>query len=84
MVVSLQIGRSLTDTEIAKHARGLIAAADALTAQLGGVKPQSSLQLADDDQRLGRLDLQAAPVLEVTSGALMARMSLASSGWSLK
>jgi DNA-binding IclR family transcriptional regulator len=40
MVVSLQIGRALTDSEIAKHARGLVAAADALTAQLGGTKPQ--------------------------------------------
>jgi DNA-binding IclR family transcriptional regulator len=40
MVVSLQIGRALTDSEIAKHARGLVAAGDALTAQLGGSKPQ--------------------------------------------
>ncbi len=40
MVVSLQIGRALTDSEIAKHARGLVATADALTAQLGGTKPQ--------------------------------------------
>jgi DNA-binding IclR family transcriptional regulator len=39
MVVSLQIGRALTDSEITKRARGLITAADALTAQLGGVKP---------------------------------------------
>lgn len=39
MVVSLQIGRALTDSEIAKHARGLVAAGDALTAQLGGTKP---------------------------------------------
>ena len=39
MVMSLQIGRSLTDPQIAKHARGLIAAADALTARQGGVKP---------------------------------------------
>jgi DNA-binding IclR family transcriptional regulator len=39
MVVSLQIGRALTDAEITKRARGLIAAADALTTQLGGVKP---------------------------------------------
>ena len=38
MVVSLQIGRALTDTEIAKRARGLMATADALTAQLGGVE----------------------------------------------
>lgn len=40
MVVSLQIGRALTDSEIAKHAKGLVATADALTAQLGGAKPQ--------------------------------------------
>lgn len=40
MVVSLQIGRALTDSEIAKHAKGLVASADALTAQLGGTKPQ--------------------------------------------
>ncbi|WP_137146656.1 IclR family transcriptional regulator [Mycolicibacterium sp. CR10] len=38
MVVSLQIGRALTDAEITKRARGLVATADALTAQLGGVK----------------------------------------------
>jgi len=40
MVASLQIGRALTDSEITKHARGLIASADALTAQLGGIKPR--------------------------------------------
>ncbi|CAN5822441.1 helix-turn-helix domain-containing protein [soil metagenome] len=40
MVVSLQIGRALTDSEISRRARGLIAAADALTAELGGVKPE--------------------------------------------
>ena len=40
MVVSLQIGRALTDTEIAKRARRLVATADALTNQLGGVKPR--------------------------------------------
>jgi DNA-binding IclR family transcriptional regulator len=39
MVASLQIGRALTDAEIADRAHGLIAAADVLTAQLGGVKP---------------------------------------------
>jgi len=39
MVLSLQIGRSLTDSQIAKHARGLLAAAGVLTAQQGGVKP---------------------------------------------
>ncbi|BBY57915.1 transcriptional regulator [Mycolicibacterium sarraceniae] len=40
MVVSLQIGRALTDAEIAKHARGLVTAADTLTKQLGGAKPR--------------------------------------------
>lgn len=40
MVVSLQIGRAMTDSEIARHARGLTATADALTAGLGGSKPQ--------------------------------------------
>ncbi|MGV0744392.1 IclR family transcriptional regulator [Mycolicibacterium sp. XJ870] len=39
MVVSLHIGRALTDAEITKRARALVASADALTAQLGGVKP---------------------------------------------
>jgi DNA-binding IclR family transcriptional regulator len=39
MVVSLQIGRALTDTEIAKRARALTAAADVLTSRLGGTKP---------------------------------------------
>jgi DNA-binding IclR family transcriptional regulator len=36
MVVSLQIGRALTDTEIDKLARGLKPAAASLTAKLGG------------------------------------------------
>jgi DNA-binding IclR family transcriptional regulator len=36
MVVSLQIGRALTDVEISRHADGLVASAKALTAQLGG------------------------------------------------
>jgi DNA-binding IclR family transcriptional regulator len=40
MVVSLQIGRSLTDAEITKRARGLVATADVLTRRLGGAKPQ--------------------------------------------
>lgn len=44
MVVSLQIGRSLTDAEIGKRARGLMAAADALTSQLSGVKPARQSQ----------------------------------------
>ncbi len=39
MVVSLQIGRSLTDAEIAKRARALTATADVLTSRLGGTKP---------------------------------------------
>ena len=39
MVVSLQIGRALTDAEIAKHAKALTATADVLTARLGGSKP---------------------------------------------
>ena len=39
MVVSLQIGRALTDTEIGSRAEGLVATADALTARLGGSKP---------------------------------------------
>ncbi|ART74021.1 ArsR family transcriptional regulator [Mycobacterium dioxanotrophicus] len=39
MVASLQIGRALSDTEITRHARGLCATADVLTAQLGGSKP---------------------------------------------
>ena len=40
MVVSLQIGSALTDTEITKRARRLVATADVLTSQLGGVKPR--------------------------------------------
>ncbi|MDT5177065.1 MAG: hypothetical protein QOJ95_1263 [Mycobacterium sp.] len=36
MVVSLQIGRALTDGEIAKRARSLMSVAATLTAQLGG------------------------------------------------
>ena len=39
MVVSLQIGRALTDTEITKRARSLVATADVLTNRLGGAKP---------------------------------------------
>jgi DNA-binding IclR family transcriptional regulator len=41
MVVSLQIGRSLTDTDITRHAKGLMAPAAALSAQLGGRAPLS-------------------------------------------
>jgi hypothetical protein len=39
MVVSLQIGRALTDAEIAEHAEGLLSTARALTARLGGTQP---------------------------------------------
>ncbi len=39
MVVSLQIGQALTDSEIAKRARALTATADVLTGRLGGAKP---------------------------------------------
>ena len=39
MVVSLQIGCALTDTEIARRARGLMTTADSLTATLGGIRP---------------------------------------------
>jgi DNA-binding IclR family transcriptional regulator len=39
MVLSLHIGRGLTDAEITERARALVATADAVTKQLGGVKP---------------------------------------------
>lgn len=39
MVVSLHIGRALTDGEISKRARLLVTTADTLTVQLGGTKP---------------------------------------------
>ena len=39
MVVSLQIGRALSDAEIAKRARALQATANVLTGRLGGTKP---------------------------------------------
>lgn len=39
MVVSLQVGHALTDSEITKRARAVLAAAAAVTAQLGGSKP---------------------------------------------
>lgn len=39
MVVSLQIGRALTDAEIARHARGVTSTAAALTATLAGRAP---------------------------------------------
>ena len=40
MVASMHIGKSLTDTEITERARALVATADAVTGQLGGVKPR--------------------------------------------
>jgi hypothetical protein len=40
MVASMHIGKSLTDNEISERAQALLATADAVTAQLGGVKPQ--------------------------------------------
>jgi hypothetical protein len=39
MVASLHIGKSLTDNEITDRAHALVAAADVVTTQLGGVKP---------------------------------------------
>ena len=39
MVASMHIGKSLTDNEITERARALVVTADAVTAQLGGVKP---------------------------------------------
>jgi DNA-binding IclR family transcriptional regulator len=39
MVASMHVGTSLTDGEIVQRARAVVATADAVTAQLGGVKP---------------------------------------------
>ncbi|MEW5811092.1 MAG: helix-turn-helix domain-containing protein [Actinomycetota bacterium] len=39
MVASMHIGTSLSDREIGERARAVVAAADAVTSQLGGVKP---------------------------------------------
>jgi DNA-binding IclR family transcriptional regulator len=39
MVASMHIGKALTDNEITERARALVATADAVTKQLGGVKP---------------------------------------------
>jgi DNA-binding IclR family transcriptional regulator len=39
MVASLRIGKALRDSEIIERARGLVATADTLTRQLGGIKP---------------------------------------------
>ena len=41
MVVSMHIGRSLSDSEIVERARALVTTADAVTRQLGGLKPRS-------------------------------------------
>ena len=68
MVASLQIGRALTDTEIAKRARRLVATADALTNQLGGVKPRRcglTSELRQHRQGLCRCHLHTASVLVV-------------------
>jgi DNA-binding IclR family transcriptional regulator len=40
MVASMHVGKALTDSEIHERARALVGAADAVTAQLGGVKPK--------------------------------------------
>ena len=40
MVASLHIGKALTDNEIRDRAKALMAAADAVTAQLGGTVPR--------------------------------------------
>ncbi|MEO3758318.1 helix-turn-helix domain-containing protein [Mycobacterium sp. B14F4] len=39
MVVSMHIGRALSDSEITERARALVSTADSVTAQLGGAKP---------------------------------------------
>jgi hypothetical protein len=39
MVASIHIGKSLTDNEITESARAVVRTADAVTAQLAGVKP---------------------------------------------
>jgi hypothetical protein len=39
MAASLHIGTALTDDEISDRARALVATADTLTEQLGGIKP---------------------------------------------
>ncbi|MBV5243878.1 MULTISPECIES: IclR family transcriptional regulator [Mycolicibacterium] len=40
MVTSMHIGKALTDNEISERARAVVAAADAVTAQLGGMRPR--------------------------------------------
>jgi DNA-binding IclR family transcriptional regulator len=42
MVASMHIGKSLTDNEIVERARALVETADAISAQLGGVKRHSA------------------------------------------
>lgn len=42
MVVSMHVGKPLTDNEIRERARAVVLTADAVTAQLGGMRPQSS------------------------------------------
>ena len=37
---AMHVGKSLTDREIADRARSLMTTADAVTAQLGGAKPE--------------------------------------------
>ena len=39
MVVSMQVGKALTDNEIRERARAVVMTADAVTEQLGGTKP---------------------------------------------
>ena len=51
MVVSLQIGRALTDTEIGRHAKGLMTTAAVLTAQLGGITPDRAAAPASRSRR---------------------------------
>lgn len=50
MVVSLHIGRALTDGEIREHADGLMVTADALTAQLGGSSARRSTPGPDENR----------------------------------
>jgi hypothetical protein len=40
MVASMHVGGSLTDNEIGERARAVVASADAVTAHLGGLKPE--------------------------------------------
>lgn len=40
MVTSMHIGKALTDNEITARARAVVAAADAMTVQLGGIPPR--------------------------------------------